>query len=384
MRKVRLKYRNAIAAVLPIGAVYAGFFVGPVPFAVAVLPFVAALCFRKPKYRGLIVAPYFLAIAVIAGWGLIQMGFVAWHVALAGVVLSALCSAMVAYLGVTIACVVLALLPFFPGHPLLAAGAVVSNATVWSLMMLVCACGVIEGLASRRRYSTPAAAFMLVLGFVALGMQSFSPGPVTPRELVAAQQWQEITTNAGLMPTKRGQMVAIMSKLDDGGTYITGENILTSQDRFETEMWCRVIASNNATVYLGIQDAQSGRSQVHVLRADSDCDQLPLAYAAQVAIPSITGNVWPFSPAVVDSENTLPQTQWLACFEGFSLISWIRVGLARSANVIIVSNDFWTEPLPISELRRKISANMGRAFGVRVYHADRGHNILRLAEEAFN
>jgi hypothetical protein len=380
----RLRYRNVIALALSIGLVYAGFFVGAVPFAVAVLPFVAALCFRKPKYRGLAVAPYFMAIALIAGWGLIQMGHVPWQVILAGLTLSALCSAMVGYFGVTIACLVLSVVPFFPGHPLLAAGFLFPNGTVWFLIILICAFGVIEGLASKRQYSTVSAILMLVLGFASLGMQSFSPGPLSQRELATAQQWEKITTNSRSMVTKRGQMVAIMTELEDGETYITGENILTSQDRLETQMWCRVVSSNNATVYLGIQEAQTGRSQVHVLRADADCDQLPLAYSAQVAIPGITGNFWPFDAGFSSPDNTLPDTQWLACFEGFSLISWIRVGLARPANVIIISNDYWTEPLPISELRRKISSSMGRLFGVRVYHADSGHNILHLTEQAFN
>ncbi|MFG5382975.1 hypothetical protein, partial [Yoonia sp. R2-816] len=109
-----------------------------------------------------------------------------------------------------------------------------------------------------------------------------------------------------------------------------------------------------------------------------------LAYAAQVGIPGMTGNLWPFAPAVVHRSDIRPHTQWLACIEGFSLASWLRVAAARPANVIIIANDYWTEPLPIAVLRRKISADMGRLLGVRVFHADSGHNILRLSEGAVN
>lgn len=384
MREVRFRRKHYLAAVLAIGVVYAGFFIEAAPLVVAVLPFVAALCMRQRMVRGLIVAPYFLAIALMAGWGLIQMGYAPWPIAMGGLAAAGLCAAIVGYFGVTISFLVLAIIPFFPGHPLLASGFFIADGSVWSLVLVIAGCGAIEGFRSRRRYSNSFAIAMILAGGVGLAMQSFTSGSRSAPELVSSESWEEVATNASIMLTKRGQMMAIMTQLQDGEIYITGENILTSQDRLEIQMLCGVLPSRNATVYLGIQEAGTGRAQVRILRPDSDCNDLPLAYAAQVGIPGITGNPWPFLPAVIHRDDMRPDTQWLACIEGFSLASWLRVSVARPANVIIIANDHWTEPLPIAGLRRKISADMGRLLGVRVFHADSGHNILRLSEGAVN
>ncbi|MDX8355381.1 hypothetical protein [Cognatiyoonia sp. IB215182] len=384
MRERRSRRKHYLAAMLAIGAVYAGFFVEAVPLVVAVLPFVAALCMRWRMLRGLIVAPYFLAIALMAGWGLIQMGYAPWLVIMGGLVAAGLCSAMVGSFGVTISLLVLAIIPFFPGHPLLATGFFIADSTIWSLALVIAGCGAIEGFRSKRRYSNSFAVAMILAGVLGLAMQSFTSGSQSGRELASSESWEEVATNASIMSTKRGKMMAVITQLQDGETYITGENILASQDHLEIQMLCRVLPSRNATVYLGIQEAGTGRAQVRILRPDSDCRDLPLAYAAQVGIPGITGNPWPFLPAVIHQDDMRPHTQWLSCIEGFSLASWLRVSVARPANVIIIANDYWTEPLPIAGLRRKISADMGRLLGVRVFHADSGHNILRLAEGAVN
>ncbi|MFG5384510.1 hypothetical protein, partial [Yoonia sp. R2-816] len=210
---------------------------------------------------------------------------------------------------------------FFPGHPLLATGFFIADGTIWSLALVIAGCGAIEGFRSKRRYSGSFAVAMALAAGVGLAMQSFSSGSRSERELASSENWEEVATNASIMPTKRGKMMAIMTHLQEGETYITGENILASQDHLEIQMLCDVLPSRNATVYLGIQEAGTGRSQVRILRPDSDCRDLSLAYAAQVGIPGMTGNLWPFAPAVVHRSDIRPHTQWLACIEGFSLAS---------------------------------------------------------------
>ena len=63
---------------------------------------------------------------------------------------------------------------------------------------------------------------------------------------------------------------------------------------------------------------------------------------------------WPAAgdaPQYKSDEHAIPDTQWLICFEGFSLWKWIDVGRPDAEHIVILANDHWTAPSITALLR---------------------------------
>lgn len=372
-----------LAGITSTSLVAAGFFVNGIGFAWSVVPFILALICREKLVRSTLIAPYFAGIALIAGWGLVAMGHPALFVVAGAIVLIGLLTALLIYGGVAIGLLVLAFVPYFPGHPLLAVGAVAPNGGLMAIATVLVLVALIEKLSHIRH--RVAAVGVLAVGLGIWNVASHLQGEAV---LVAASgqtsnsapSWTEVPLSLPLDISDRLRMEALRAEMEPNGIYVTGENILRSSDQLALEGWCRFAHEQQVAVFLGVEDNVTGRPGVALIKPDHDCATMPLVYAAWIGIPEITGNWFPFKPIDFVQDDYAQGIEWLACFEGFSLAAWVKLGLSQPQSVIIVSNDYWTEPLPVSALRRKISANFERLFGIAVYHADTGRNLLKQSE----
>ena len=75
-------------------------------------------------------------------------------------------------------------------------------------------------------------------------------------------------------------------------------------------------------------------------------------------------------------EHAIPDTQWLICYEAFSLWKWIDVGLSNADHVVILANDHWTAPFTTALLRCKVAAQFAALYHIHLHHADLGTSAL--------
>jgi hypothetical protein len=120
-------------------------------------------------------------------------------------------------------------------------------------------------------------------------------------------------------------------------------------------------------------------SEVHKITG-ADCGEPPPVYRAAVGIPGITGNWFPnMSGAITDNE-PLARSQWLLCYEAFSLPRWILLGWDQPNFVFVLANDYWTEPVSVNFSRRKVSKQFARLFGVTPLFAENGKTVVELKD----
>lgn len=373
VRKIGPLAQASIILALASSAVGVGFFAPNVAFSVAALPFVGAVLCKRRVTRAIWVVPYFGAIAAIAGWGLVQMGQpVLLVTGLAGLGV-AVCLMLVSLLGTAGAVALLAFIPFVPGSPLLATGSLLPGAGGLAPFAVMIAALFIERVPvgwTRAAVLAGTAASGFAFSYV-----MFAPLQESARP---AAQWEEVALDIPRALSLPSQSLATQQAMLPNGTYITGENQIRSNNHALFTGWCNFAQQNNSVIYLGIEDAMTGRARVGVVRPDQDCGETTPAYAALVGIPGLTGGWMPEIPVAVQDQDTLADTGWLACFEGFSLMSWSGIGLSGHKTVVVVSNDVWTDPIPVARLRRKIGAEFARLLGITVVFADRGHTLLKL------
>ncbi|ART99361.1 hypothetical protein [Yoonia vestfoldensis] len=380
---VRLLFAGLISAAF----VSAGFFGTGIEFAWAVLPLIFALCCKTRLFRAVWTIPYFLGIGVIAGWGLVSMGSPIALVTLLMLALSVALTCLLVFAGTAVGLLVLAFVPFLPGHPFLALGTIAPNGGFTAIMFAFIFVFVLEKLS---RFSKGVAITGIVVCAALLwnleAGWKYAAGfwiyQLAAEDVVSTPQWVEVPVSYVPDVSDRLRSEMLRSAMEPNGVYITGENIVRSSDRLALQSWCAFAQSNNVAVFLGVQEVETGRATVVLVQPDGECTGSNVVYAAWIGIPEITGSWTPFTPVAIDPQDQVAQTRWLACFEGFSLAAWLKTALDRPRSVIIVSNDYWTEPLPVSNLRRKVSRNFERLFALDVYHADAGRNLLKLGEKS--
>ncbi len=360
-------------AILSTGLVYTGFFVAGVSFAVATIPFFFAILTRSKLSRFALAASYFGAIAVISCWGLARMGYDPLWVIPAGVAATVMISLIFAYFGVGLACLALMLLPFFPGNPLLATGSILPGTGLFGLLALPLAIIGIERI-PRPVLRGCALAGLIVIGplWGLLGIPASTPDRGQPAFSLATLDISDV-----LAVTDWGYHTRLAGRMMPGHSYITGENLVSSDNQAAIALWCRLVTENNLTVFLGVRNATKGAAngQGQMWRFDAQtCPQPTLEYAASIGIPGLTGGLWP-GPAPTPA-TYLPDTSFLACFEGFSLYRWMQIGFTGSREVITFSNDHWTAPLKPGRLRRKIARQFEQLFGIKTAHAEAGKTML--------
>ena len=387
--------------ILSIVLVYIGFFVEGAPFAVAAIPFFLAITSGSTLRRFALVSGWVGWIALISCWGLVQMGYDPLWVIAAGGGATIIVSLLFAYCGVGLGCLALMLLPFLPGNPLLTTGSILPGTGIFGLLVLPLALILLERI-NRQKLRLAALCALLAMGHLpplalaqlkafnqtspaaipmpdvhndnlnASSGRPISPPPVSPfaildiSDVQAASDW--------------GYFAALADRMQPGSLYITGENIIRSDDTASIAGWCRWVNERDIRVLLGVRNATDGQAQLWYFAPETCSPPVPqpsIEYAAQIGIPGLTGGLLP-NPLPAPSTQ-LPQTAFLACFEGFNLWRWIEVGFTGSPHVITFSNDRWTEPLSVGLLRRKVAHQFERLLGIETAHAEAGKTMLAIS-----
>ena len=207
--------------------------------------------------------------------------------------------------------------------------------------------------------------------FEEIGIASASGAALTERG-----RWHQIVTQAGL-------------RIRAGDTLILGENIFDHEDHAAVHWWCRIVQAHNLTALIGVR-AEDGLGEVWQFDRHT-CPTPARLYRAEIGIPIVNAGWWPsraampadeaaggISSAAAQSPNThLPNTEWLICFEAFSIWRWIDVGWSGAAHAVILAHDRWTAPIPTARLRRKVARQFAALYGMNVHHADAGATVLR-------
>ena len=387
----------------------AGFFFDSVPFALAYTPFLMALVTPARGYQAALVAGHFAIVFEIAATGLVHMGFSGWLVMFGFLFAVSTLSAGFAVFGVGLAAVILLLIPYFPGNPLLVTGALYPGFGIGGIILLAAACiavaywkttgarlvavlltialpsAVVHGAVNNGLFNIPLADRAALTGLVhtASGPDENNSGGDRFERIALSRSDTRVITGTDLT----WRLLLALRNLPAGSLVITGENVLTSEDAMGQRILCRRARAEVLDLYVGIASAD-GTGEIWRLSAET-CPAGSRVYRAVIGIPGLTGPAWPDAMASATATGApvnLPTALdgakvsigFLACFEAFSLHRWIAMGLSDFETVAVVSNDHWTDPLPVALLRTKVSDQFAKLFGIKVVHAGRDKNILIL------
>lgn len=350
----------AISAVITAFA----FFAPGISFGFALLPFAFAIVSSNRMIRLTCVAGYFGWVAIISGWGLVSLGHPVLLVMTIGGALTTLLCVLMVRLGIGLTCLILLPLHFVPGNPLLATGTVFPAAGPMAIFVLAILIVGIEQI-GHAAHRAAALLLMVVLGNLAgLAIASFKEMPR------ASEGYQTIDITGISAFSERGYNQVLGDAMQVGGTYITGENIIQSDNTAAIAQWCRIVRARDLTVWLGVQNAGSGQAQLWAFDAEACRIPQPL-YAARTGIPWITGHF-----AQMEGIQAQDAIGFLACFEGFSVWRWLEIAKDNPQTVVTFAKDYWTEPLQVGRLRRKIARQFERLLSVPSFHAEAGKTLL--------
>ena len=382
----------------------AGFFSDSVPFWLAYTPFLIALIIRSRGHRAALVGGHFAIVFEIAATGLLQLGFSAWIVGIGFLLAVLTLSAGFAVFGVGLAAVLLLLIPYFPGNPLLITGALYPGVGLFGIALLA---GASMAIPIWRRSWARLLAVLLTIVAPSLTIHSIvddgllnipqlgnreQTAPTaasgsdagdtdSPFESIALSRSSGTDLAARVRVTWR--ILLALRDIPAGSQVFTGENVLTAEDGVGQRRLCRAARAQALDLYIGVQGAD-GAGEIWRYSGET-CPTGTRVYRAVIGIPGLTGSFWPDvtdTGAPVNLPPALDGIGFLACFEAFALHRWIFMGVSDFETVIAVSNDHWTDPLPVALLRAKVSDQFARLFGIEVVHAGRDQNILVLKGES--
>lgn len=379
----------AASAMVTCIMTYVGFLLVEIPVWVAYVPFGVAAVLANRVIRAGVAAGHFAVIAGISAWGLLSLGYAVWSVV--PIALAALFILVLLYmvLGVAMASAVLLLVAWFPGNPLLMAGALYPGSGLVGLWLLFLCALLLERLGS---YRAKAAVLLLICVAPATllwaihanidrlaDFRTVLAGEIDALDL-PKRDIVSIKVDGDRSIDAAWSLQLKLADLQGPGTVITGENIVTADDISMMDRLCRVASNRDLALLLGIA-AKDGRAEIWQMNPGA-CDAKVMRYRAVIGIPGLTG------PMVVNPIAAVQETGLrgalldnmgaLACFEAFSVHRWAAMGRAGVDIVAVVSNDRWTVPIPVPELREKISRELARLFGLEVVHANTlpGSDIL--------
>lgn len=354
-----------------------GFFAASFGLWIAYIPFLLALLTKNRIRRAALAFGHFAVIAAIACWGLIALGYTPWIVIGAGAAAALTLATLYGALGVAIASIALLALPYMPGNPLLITGALFPGTGLYGLAAVLC----LAFVATSRRFPKTRMSILAFIPVVSLffwDIQDDTFGRFIgvapdPARTTALDGFELMPVSTQGAQPNRWEMQLALAKLNLGSTIITGENAVQAGDPATIRALCRAVRIGDLKLYLGVQ-AADGRAEVHLLDAEA-CAESRVVYRAALGIPSLTGPALPELSMLrelngLGVEPTPDAPAFLACFEAFSLHRWIALALNGQQSVAVLSNDIWTEPLPIARLRRKVSAQLARLFQIDVAHTN--------------
>lgn len=391
-RRLRARTNKTFFALLVSSALLTsvGFFHADVWIWVAYLPLFAALFSARIERRAALVAGHFGVTVTIASLGLISLGHEPLFI-LGGALLSLLGLALLmARFGIGIVSLLLLLLPWFPGNPLFMAGEVFPSSGLIGLVAFAAIVILIEWL-KEFQWKLLVSVVACVLPSLFLwnlqgskledGIDVSSSGEQT----FALDGFEPIQANTYLSDAPLRQVQFTFLEAPAGSTLITGENLLKSPSSDTVTSLCRIVKVAESNLYVGVE-AEDGRGEIWHFAPES-CAEPEGTYRAVLGIPGLTGPEFA-SPLQAFRETGLSGAQghefgFLACFEGFSLHRWAAYALSGQASVAVVSNDHWTNPLPLHELRQKVGNTMARLFGLKAAYtntAEQGPWLLKQGE----
>ncbi len=354
----------------------AGFFLEMVPFFVAYIPFLFAIISDSLRTKFWSVAGYFTWPVVISVWGLIQLDHdPLYAIPLAAFIVVAL-SAVTAWGTVGLVGLFLGLVPFFPGSPLLITGSILPGWDIWAYFFIV------PFLIFVELHRIPAAKTvylgLLTIFTATLHLSDFRVGVLSNNALsggkVIYPTPQSVTISDIQAITRTGYWDAIASRVPERATVILGENIFKQEERSGWSYWCRVAKDKNATLFIGVQ-GEGAVGEVWKF-TNTTCPTPERIYQAQIGVPGVTGDWVPNIPDWRTWAQPSPDPQWLICFEAFSMFRWAGIGFSGASHTVVISNDRWTEPLPVGVLRRKVGRQFEKLFGIKTVYAETGRNLI--------
>ena len=274
-------------------------------------------------------------------------------------------------LGVWFIAILTAVIPFFPASPLLVTGTVLPGLGTWGLLLLPLIVFVIE------RFSQPSLRFSCIIGLLSL-QGTLNLVNYSAHETLQAEKYHEIDLSEITAITRIGQWDQMTSHIPENATVILGENIFDATDHAAISYWCRIVTAKTATAYIGVRNTDEA-GEVWVFD-ETNCPNPEPVYHVRIGVPGITGGFMPDMANWYQSPLPTPQSQWLICFEAFSILSWDRIAHFNHKQVFVLSNDVWTDPLPTAPLRRKVGNEFSKLYGIDVMFADTGQNMLVLKQ----
>ena len=363
------------SVILSCAVTGAGFLIRDIPIAIAYIPFAIALLIPpRPGKRTTVMAlmaGHFLWPTLISGWGLDRLEFDPLVIIVGAITTILVVSYGFARLGVAIGAAVLLALPFFPANPLLVTGSLFPGAGLTALPVILLWVKLIE----LQRGFVTRCAFLLTLTAASPIITHWFGGTPTTQSSIVVYDEIDISDTKGL--TERGYWTQIMNLAGGGDVLILGENIISHDDHASINWWCNEAATRNMIIIMGVMGA-TGIGEVWRFDHDTCPSPLPL-YRAEIGIPMVNAGWWPSkgeAPQHEGADSTIPDTQWLICFEAFSLWRWIDVARSDVDHVVILANDHWTVPFTTTQLRRKVAAQFASLFHIDVHHADSEKSAL--------
>jgi hypothetical protein len=351
-----------------------GFLAPGVPLILAFAPLLIALFCNDWTDRFALAAGHYCIGIAVAGYGLSNLGYNWLIVAPAGIVIWIGISWLAAKIGIGIFTVLSAPFVFLPDNLLLVTGSLLPGMgllgiaifAIWLLCM---------DFLPRKRWSVDMtigfAGLVLIANTIALANADkplhhdlWAPD-IASVELKAGVNGQPSNTTALLFPTEPGDIL------------ILGENIFRDKDHAAWEFWCQQARIKQITIYAGVA-AADGVSEVHKITG-TDCVKGPPVYRAVVGIPGITGDWFPSVSRTFTGDGPIARSQWILCYEAFSLPRWILLGWDRPNFVFVLANDFWTEPVAVNALRRKVAREFVRLYYLTLFFAENMHNITHVS-----
>lgn len=350
-----------------------GFFSETASLALAYLPFIGALITLRRTYRIALCGGHFAVLATLLGAVLISGGYSAVLVIPCALVLVALLSVGYGVFGVGLASVILLGTPYMMGNPLLMAGSVVPGLGVLGLMVVS---GVVCGLALTDSSKVRALVLLLGLGAPA----SIFTWIANDHEGVRAKDQTRLNefVEMPLVRTPDGEhawaLRVAMADIEHGSMVITGAGILKGGNQDETELLCRLAKVRDLQVLVGVL-GRDGYDTVRLM-AGASCLSMPLVYKAKIR------SAHRYDPLGGEGQNNsdpsglepgfLDGLGFLTGLEVFSMKRWLGLRALGVRSVAVVSKDSWAGVYKPETLRRKVSAQFGKLFGMRVAHSNAG------------
>ena len=259
-------------------------------------------------------------------------------------------AAVFAWLNTGVAVAITLLLPWHIGSAVLTAGDLWPGTGVGGFALTILVLG---GLSAATTIRTQALVAGIAVSLAAMAWAVHTPAPPSGFEE------RPITPAPALTTTGRDQ--ALMAELPArrGDVLIMGENVIDRREPGALERWCEYVERNDVLLYAGVLE-RNERSAIHEFHPEQCAPEA--VYERRFGLPGIPGG-WGVGAGEIRRVFWDGRTvHWLICFEAFSPAAWIMSAMSPGAIVVTVANDWWTYPIPVEIMRRKVAHSMARLW----------------------